>query len=419
MEEKIHILVVDGQSDMRHGLTGVLKNEGYRVTTAANGYEALERARSIFFNLAIVDIKMSGLNGLELIRKLKEANPKLTIIIITGDPSPETAAEALRAEVYDYLTKPFPAEEMLLAIKRVVKEQGIVAENRRFSRELEEAKRSLKKSQERLYHSEKLANVGRLAAGASHELKNLLGIINVVVHCLKKKVDENDKKAAQYLRNIEKAVNHSNQIILNLLSFSRTDEDVSVPTDINELVKETLSLVEHQLSLQNVKVVAEYDASLPQVPLEANQMKQVFTNIIFNAQEAMLQGGELGITTRFKEDSRESSGFSAVEIKFQDTGYGIPENNLKKVFEPFFGTSKREEKPGLGLSISRDIVRQYGGDITVMSQLGRGATFLIELPLKRRRSQISPNAWEQKPEGWIDHPVHSKREEEELGRGNS
>lgn len=404
MEEKIHILVVDSQPDMRDVLADVLEDEGYRVTTVENGYEALERVKAISFNIVIVDIKMPGLNGMELIRKLREADSKLTIIIMTGYSSLEIAVEAVRAGVYDYITKPFQAEEMLLAIKRAVKEQEIFTENKKLLEELEEAKRNLKESQERLYRSEKSANIGRLAAGVSHELKNLLGIINVVAHCLKKKVDKDDEKAAKYLRTIEKEVNHSNQLILNLLSLSRPGEDGPVLTDINELVKETLSLVEHQLSLQNVKVMAECDSSLPQLPVEVNQMKQVFTNIIFNAQEAMPMGGELHIATSFKEAPLGSNGFPTVEIKFEDTGYGIPEKNLKRIFDPFFSTSDKEGKSGLGLPISRDIVKRHDGDIEVRSQLSAGTTFLIKLPVKRR---IEKKASQEK-ETIIDKGVEEK-----------
>lgn len=384
VEKKIHILVADSQPDMLDVLTDVLKDEGYQVTTAHNGSQALERAKVISFNIAIVDIKLPGLSGMELIRKLKEADPELTIIIMTGYSSLETAVETAKSGVYDYITKPFPAEEILLAIRRAVKEQGIFTENKKLLRELEEAKRDLKKNQERLYALEKSANIGRLAAGVSHELKNLLGIINVVAHCLKKKVDKDDEKAAKYLRTIEKEVHHSNQLILSLLRLSRPGEDGPVLTDINELVKETFSLVEHQLSLQNIKVVTEYDSSLPRMPVEINQMKQVFTNIIFNAQEAMPRGGELHIVTGFKEVPPGSNGSPMVEIKFEDTGGGITEDNLKKIFAPFFSTSEREGKSGLGLSISRDIVRQHDGDIEVRSQLGVGTVFTIKLPAKRR-----------------------------------
>ncbi len=404
MEENIHILVVDSQADMRDALADVLKDEGYRVTVAENGYAALERVRAISFSIVIVDIKMPGLSGMELIRKLREADPKLIIIIMTGYSSIETAVEAVRAGVYDYITKPFQAEEMLLAIKRAVKEQEIFRENKKLLRELEEAKRDLKESQERLYRSEKSANIGRLAAGVSHELKNLLGIINVVAHCLKKKVDKDDEKAAKYLRTIEKDVNHSNQLILNLLSLSRPGKDGPVLIDINELVKEILSLVEHQLSLQNIKIMAEYDSSLPQVPVEINQMKQVFTNIIFNAQEAMPMGGELHIATHLKKAPLGLNGSAAVEIKFEDTGYGIPEKNLKRIFDPFFSTSDREEKSGLGLPISRDIVRRHDGDIEVRSQLGVGTAFSIKLPVKRRtEKKVS-----QKRETIIDKGMEEK-----------
>jgi len=169
MEENIHILVVDSQPDMRDALADVLKDEGYRVTVAENGYAALERVKAISFSIVIIDIKMPGLSGMEFIRKLRETDPKLIIIIMTGYSSIETAVEAVRAGVYDYITKPFQAEEMLLAIKRAVKEQEIFRENKKLARELEEVKRDLKESQERLYRSEKSANIGRLAAGVSHE----------------------------------------------------------------------------------------------------------------------------------------------------------------------------------------------------------------------------------------------------------
>jgi len=272
--------------------------------------------------------------------------------------------------------------------------QAAAAEtDRKRAAELEKAYKELRNTQEKLVQSEKMATVGRLAAGVAHEINNPLAIILLVEQSisgmLKKQVaDIPDSKV--YLGNlerVERAANRCKKIVSNLLAFSRSINLQLASIDINKVVEETLESLEDQIKSRDISVVKNF-VHLPTIKANKEQLKQVFDNLIMNACEVMSKGGQLRITTRLQERGIKALGEAmveegrTVEIEFSDTGEGIPEGNLLKIFDPFFTTKETGKGVGLGLYLSYGIIEQHGGTIEVTSGEGKGTTFIVKLPAK-------------------------------------
>jgi len=377
MENGIPILVVDDEHGMRSGLADVLEEKGYQVSTAESGYQALERAKRIPFHLVIADLRMPGLDGVEMIEKLKKIDPGIAIIAMTAYASDLLGTEALKNGAFDCITKPFTIEEMDMAIEKSLRRRELYQEKKQLSEELDKARERLNMMEEQLIRSRRASTVGRLGAGISHEVKNLLGIISVSAHYLKDKLDNGTPKAAKHLENIEREVRRSNEIVVDWLNLCLPATTAARPTQINEVIEEVTSLIEHQLSLQNIETRRACQENLPEVMVNPNEMKHVLINMILNAQDAMPQGGSLKIETRMKD----KNGRNYIQIEITDTGCGIPEEIRRSIPEKFLTTKGGKENVGLGLPISYKIIQNYRGWIDVSSEVGKGTTFVINIPV--------------------------------------
>ncbi len=230
-----------------------------------------------------------------------------------------------------------------------------------------------KNLEKKLIQSEKLATIGLLASGVAHELRNPLNIIETARYYLSEILPSENEDAQSKLQIIKKSVTRASNIINNLLEFSRHSSKDKEAVDINQLIDKTLSLIGKDLSSHNVSVVKNY-REIPKAYFNVDSLKQVFLNIIINAIQAMPEGGQLRIQTEFLPEN-------ALQIQFTDTGQGISEENLTHIFTPFFTTKEVGKGTGLGMYVSHSIIQREGGDISVKSQLGRGTTFTIELPV--------------------------------------
>lgn len=267
---------------------------------------------------------------------------------------------------------------------------GSMIENARFHRALQEQvderTRELRQAQADLVQSAKMAAVGQLGAGVAHELNNpLCGILGYAELLLAKfeKQDvrvEEIKAWRRYVETIEREAARCKEIVEHLLSFSRKPVSVrSEPVHLGRAIGEILSILGNQLKIGNVAVVTDMSPDMAQVLGVANQLQQVFANIILNAQQAMPGGGELRIIGKNVPDA-DGRKIGKVQIEFTDTGGGISEKHLPRIFEPFFTTKQDAKGTGLGLSVSFHIIREHRGSIDVRSQLGAGSTFIITLP---------------------------------------
>jgi len=165
--------------------------------------------------------------------------------------------------------------------------------------------------------------------------------------------------------------------VKNLLEFARQSEPEMRILNINEVLKQSVAITAHAAELQNIKMAINLNSELPNIEGDSDKLQQVFVNMIINAIQAMPDGGELTIATLFAKDD------NFVEIEISDTGCGILEENIKKLFDPFFSTKETGEGTGLGLSVSLGIVERHGGAIDVRSKIGDGSTFTIKLPIRK------------------------------------
>jgi PAS domain S-box-containing protein len=229
-----------------------------------------------------------------------------------------------------------------------------------------------KRLESQLIQSEKMAAIGQLAAGIAHEIRNPLGIIMNALYDLSEIVDSSNAEVREDLQIAKEEMARVQDIINNLLEFSHESRAELEPVDINDLLRKTLQLLGKSLQNADVRVQTEFGLSAPCLANQ-NALRQIFLNLITNAVQAMPHGGELRVRTAALPDQR-------VQIEFADTGIGIPEENLKDIFNPFFTTKAPGQGTGLGLSVVHSVVKRFDGNITVWSQLNRGTSFTIELP---------------------------------------
>jgi signal transduction histidine kinase len=283
---------------------------------------------------------------------------------------------------------------------------------------LESTNTQLKEAQEELIRTEKLASIGRFAAGVAHEVGNPLGAILGYTNILKKeRMDGEDSK--DYLKRIEDEIERINKIVRELLDFARPSKLEIREVEINKIIENTLSLLSYQKDFKNIETRLDLQSDLPLIKGDESQLSQVFINIILNAIDAMPTGGLLQIQTkshvieylyadqfqriyppRRRSDPmesdyshlRKSESFSAlvtkfskgdrlVKVRISDTGSGIKKEDLENIFDPFFTTKAPDKGTGLGLSISLKIVESLGGEMRVESQVGKGTAFEVYFPV--------------------------------------
>ena len=247
---------------------------------------------------------------------------------------------------------------------------------------LQENKRQKVESEIKLLQSEKQASIGKLAGGVAHEINNPLTGIFTFTHMLLRRQDIPEDVRTD-LETIGQETERVRKIVKGLLDFSRQTELDREPTDVNRLVRFTLSLVENQALIKGVSLHFEPGEGLPMLVLDRNQMQSVFLNIVINALDATDPGGSITVTSGMGV-SASHPGQNGIEILCTDTGCGIPPENLNKLFDPFFTTKEVGHSTGLGLSVSYGIVERHGGTIWVQSNVGKGSTFKIWLPIEEQ-----------------------------------
>jgi len=272
--------------------------------------------------------------------------------------------------------------QMTKGLKQLMDEkEGVMIElkdlNKKLSSindELVQRNEQLKDTQEQLIRTEKLAAVGTLASGVSHELRNPLSAIKNAVFLLKRKLSRNvmpdvDEKVLQFLDIMDKEIDRSTRIINDLLGFTRVAKPARIRSDIRIVINDALSRV---TIAENIKLSKDLQSDLPMVTIDANQIGQVLINLIENACQAMTDGGKLQISTR------KSKTFTEIEIA--DSGCGIPEKEINKIFDPLFTT--KPKGIGMGLAVCHGIIDKHNGTIEVKSREGKGTNMIIKLPLE-------------------------------------
>jgi two-component system sensor histidine kinase HydH len=228
---------------------------------------------------------------------------------------------------------------------------------------------------------ERLAALGQMAAGLAHEIRNPLGSIKGAAQVLQPIGQESkDPSIKEFLNIIVEETDRLNKIVSQFLDYARPYRGDPRPLDINDVVKKTLQLLENEENAQPVEISTALIDGLPQVRADAEQLRQVFLNLSINALQAMSQGGKLHVSSSLRRSTRRGVAAAFLEVRFRDTGAGIPSGDLRNLFIPFFTT--KEKGTGLGLPISQRIIENHGGTIEVRSKPGAGSTFTVLLPVE-------------------------------------
>ena len=251
-----------------------------------------------------------------------------------------------------------------------------------LEQKVEKRTQELRSAQAETMRGEKLASVGLLASGVAHELNNPLTGILTFSHLVRQKMPDKSTDAEDMDLVIHKT-KRCTAIIKRLLDFAREKLPEKKFTDLNQVIDDTVRIVEQPAHLRDIEITVHLDRALPPIWIDADQIKQVIMNMLVNAQHAVEEKGSITVSTRRSLDPRAPAGEPKpmVEISIVDTGCGIPETNLRRIFDPFFTSKDVGKGTGLGLSVSHGIVEAHGGLIEVESKVGEGSTFRVLLPL--------------------------------------
>jgi signal transduction histidine kinase len=233
-----------------------------------------------------------------------------------------------------------------------------------------------------LSQADKLSSIGLLAAGVAHEVNTPLAVISSYAQMLSKQLQGDPQR--NLLDKITRQTFRASEIVNNLLNFSRTSGTEFTDVDLNHVIEDTLSLLEHQFKTNKIRVQDELAAHLPPIQGNAGRLQQVFLNLFLNAKDAMPEGGILHIVT---------SNGDGVSVKVSDSGTGILQENLPRIYDPFFSTktgpqSGQRRGTGLGLAVTYGIIQEHAGKIRVESSPGEGTTFYLDFPLMRKAVNV-------------------------------
>lgn len=282
-------------------------------------------------------------------------------------------------DVLEHLTAISSAKEKIL-LTYIKEEEELYKELSAKIKEIKEKNKSLQEARVLMSQNERIFSLGIMAAALSHEIKNpLISIIGFIkrleMHC-------SNQRDKEYLEVIKKEALRIEGIISRLSDFYKFKETKKELNDINALIRETLELTGHYLTrFKSIESLLELNEDIPKFYFNKGQIQQVLVNLIMNASQAMQSGGKLILSTKLVKNNPPE-----VIIEVKDTGIGISQENLPKIFVPFFTTKSAGEGTGIGLSISKEIIERHGGKITAISELNVGTTFRITLPLTTEQS---------------------------------
>ncbi len=374
---KRHVtLLVDDEPGILKVLGISLADRGYEVHTAANGEEALAKFEKARPDIVLTDIKMPGMDGVQLLRRIKEASPDTEVIMITGHGDMELAIQSLKYEASDFITKPIHDEALDVALKRAG--QKIIVRNqlREYTENLE---RLVEEKSRKLIEAERLAAVGQTVAGLAHAIKNITSGLTGGIYVLEKGIElDNKSYLAQGWQMTKGNMEKIKKITLDLLNYAKDREPEYRLCDPALPAREVVDMMLSKAEEKGIVMVLSGTKDLPETWLDPEGIHQVLLNLVANAIDAC---ADLSCANKKCEVLLRVSrpqGW-AVEYQVVDNGCGMDEETRGKVFQRFFST-KGSQGTGLGLMMAKKIIDEHKGVITLISERNKGTTFTIRVP---------------------------------------
>jgi len=371
----IRLLLVDDEDEFRQTISKRLAKRGLIADQAADGEQCLEILRNRAMDVVVLDVKMPGMSGIEVLQNISTRYLKTEVMLLTGKASTSDGVEGIKSGAFDYLTKPIELEHLFNKILQAYDK----IQRREAERQEAENRRQM---QQQMIACERLASLGTLAAGVAHEINNPLAIIRESAGWMQQLLAKDDFKSMprredvlRALDKVEKSVERASRITHQLLGFVGKSEPAVAEVKLTQLAEEAIQLIIHEARNRDIQIMRQAPSFLDSIWSDAYQIRQVLLNLLTNALQAINSKGTITIAV---EDDRDSQ-----VLTVADSGPGIAGEHLDKIFEPFFSTKSPGQGTGLGLFVSQGIVEKLGGSIEVSSQLGQGASFRVRLPKHR------------------------------------
>jgi two-component system, sensor histidine kinase and response regulator len=361
MADKLKIIIIDDEEIVLDSCVQILEGSDYEVATAKDGVAGLELIREMQPDLVYIDLKMPGISGFEVLDKIREQDPTLVSIVITGYATVSSAVEAMKKGAYDFLPKPFTPEEFRLITRRSAEKRRLVLETIALRREKEMLK-------------------DQFAAIISHELKSPLNAVQQNFYTL---VDDLSEKLTEsqmnQMKRIQARIDGLMDLIHTWLRVITTDiekiKESFEPIHIEEVILSAIENVQTYAIRKDIQIVSEISKPVQPIMGDEVTLTEALVNLLENAIKYSYMGNRVVVEAKEREDY--------LMISVSDSGVGIAEEDLPYIFEDFFSgkpAPQRERSTGLGLAITRRIVEAHHGQISVTSQLGKGSTFTIQIP---------------------------------------
>jgi len=345
------ILIVDDEREHRSMLSAILKRD-HHVLTAPDGESALRMAEEETLDLALVDQRMPGMTGIEVLQSLRETQPRCGRILVTAYTDAELLQEAInRAAVYRFFSKPCDPELLRLDVKRAIEHQ---------------------RAQNDLRRTERLAVLGGLASTVAHDMNNYLTpLLNASV-LLEDSDAETTAEVAEHMQDSAHALKGLFDELLSLAK-GQLPKYIKKPTDLAAVVRTARSVCVGG-PFDSANIVLNLDAPLPKVPLSSSRCMRLVTNLLRNAVDAC--GPQCNIEVSLKSQGH------ALELRVSDDGPGVAPEVMPHLFDPLFSTKSASTHSGLGLAICQTIMEGHGGELQLESAVGHGATFIARFPME-------------------------------------
>ena len=370
------VLLVDDEAGLRKVLAMALADAGNEMYTAESGEKALEIFAKVRPAIVLTDIKMPGMDGIELLRIIKEREPDTEVIMLTGHGDIDLAIKSLKFQATDFITKPINDEALEIAMQRARERILMRRQLREYTENLEGL---VAEKSRRLLAAERLAAVGETVAGLSHAIKNIAGSLEGGAFVLEKGMELDDRT---YLRQgwemIKGNVEKITKLSLDLLDFGKS-ADVSLRlADPNEPAREVAQLIRPRAVENDIGLCVNLDESLGPVRMDPEAIHRCLMNLATNALDACLEAGDRSDRPEIRISSGKASG-DGIQYQVADTGCGMEPEVYEKLFQIFF-TTKGAGGTGIGLVMTRKIIDRHGGRMAVSSEAGVGSTFTLFLP---------------------------------------
>jgi signal transduction histidine kinase len=383
------LLIIDDEPGIRKMMSLDLSADGYQVFTAANGREGLEIFERERPPLVLTDLKMPGMDGIEVLRRLKERSSDTEVIVITGHGDMDLAIKSLRLDASDFITKPISGEALEVALRRATQRLAMRAELKTYTRELEQR---VADATAQALAAERLAAVGQTVSSLVHSIKNMLAGLKGGTYLVKEGREQNSNKMIDHgLEMLQRNVRRVGALVYDLLTLAKPRQPKVEQVDAGELAAEVVELLGPEAEQKGVDLGLEPPAE--SLGLEADRRSVVdgLTNLVCNALDAASTKSDGWVRVRLQSTPQE------LAFEVEDNGPGLEEEAEERIFEGFY-SSKGASGTGLGLMVTQKHAREHGGRVDYDNRPGQGVTFWLVLP--RRQPDVGADNPERPEEIW-------------------